>query len=191
VNASGFPEEKHPETVSQSGPIWQMAGYWPARASTIIAGFYGRRFIRPWRTFPMYEDRPLQEFLDGLASKSPTPGGGSAAAIIGAMGAALVSMVCNLTVGKAGYSTVEEDMKSMLNEAEALRTRLTDMVRADVEAFDRVMAAYRLPKENDEQKQVRSAAIQEALKAPRWSGSAAQPLKKATTTPSATPASRS
>jgi formiminotetrahydrofolate cyclodeaminase len=113
----------------------------------------------------MFQNQTLQQFLDGLASKAPTPGGGSAAAIMGAMGAALVGMVCNLTLGKAQYAAVDAEMQALLDEAEALRARLAGMVQADVEAFDRVMAAYRLPKDNEADKQARSAAIQDALKA--------------------------
>ncbi len=113
----------------------------------------------------MIKDKPIQTFLDELASKSSTPGGGSAAAIMGAMGAALVSMVCNLTIGKQNYLDVEDDMKDVLRRAEELRERLTDMVRADVEVFDRVMVAYGLPKETDLQKTARSEAIQSALRA--------------------------
>ncbi|MFO1417331.1 MAG: cyclodeaminase/cyclohydrolase family protein [Methylotetracoccus sp.] len=109
-------------------------------------------------------DKPLQQFLDDLASRSATPGGGSATAIIGAMGAALVSMVCNLTLGKAGYESVASEMSDTLAEAENLRARLADMVRQDIDAFDRVMACYAMPKLTDEQKHVRSAAIQDALK---------------------------
>ncbi len=113
----------------------------------------------------MINDTSIQHFLDELASKAPTPGGGSAAAIIGAMGAGLVSMVCNLTIGKKGYEAVEADMRATLDASESLRARLSDTVRADVEAFDRVMGAYRLPKETDADKQARSEAIQAALKA--------------------------
>ncbi|EGK73400.1 Methenyltetrahydrofolate cyclohydrolase [Methyloversatilis universalis FAM5] len=110
------------------------------------------------------KDKPVTAFLDELASSAATPGGGSAAAIMGGMGAALVSMVCNLTIGKKAYVEVEGDMKDLLAKAEALRTRLTDFIRADVEAFDGLMAAYGLPKDTDEQKAARSAAIQEGLK---------------------------
>ena len=109
------------------------------------------------------KDASIEEFLEGLASKSATPGGGSAAAIMGAMGAALVSMVCNLTVGKKNYESVSEEMAALLPRLEDLRHRLIDMVAADVDAFDQVMAAYGLPKETDADKQSRSAAIQEAL----------------------------
>jgi len=109
------------------------------------------------------KDASIEEFLEGLASKSATPGGGSAAAIMGAMGAALVSMVCNLTVGKKNYESVSEEMAALLPRLEDLRHRLIDMVAADVDAFDQVMAAYGLPKETDADKKSRSAAIQEAL----------------------------
>ncbi|HYE36472.1 MAG TPA: cyclodeaminase/cyclohydrolase family protein [Methylocaldum sp.] len=112
----------------------------------------------------MIKDKTIHQFLDDLASKSPTPGGGSAAAIMGAMGAALVSMVCNLTIGKKNYEAVEPEMKEILTQAESLRARLMDMIRADVEVFDKVMGAYGLPKETDEQKAARSQQIQSALR---------------------------
>ena len=112
----------------------------------------------------MIKDRSIQEFLDRLASSAATPGGGSAAAIMGATGAALVSMVCTLTVGKSNYLEVEDEMKTVLREAEFLRARLTDMISEDIAAFDKLMAAYGLPKQTDEQKSARSAAIQAGLK---------------------------
>jgi len=112
----------------------------------------------------MIKDKSLQVFLDELASSAPTPGGGSGAAIMGAMGAALVSMVCNLTVGKKGYEEVEDDLKDVLKQAEALRDCMTDMIRADVEVFDRLMASYGMPKETDEEKAARSDEIQASLK---------------------------
>ncbi|MFM8442289.1 MAG: methenyltetrahydrofolate cyclohydrolase [Methylococcus sp.] len=112
----------------------------------------------------MIEETPLQQFLDELASQSSTPGGGSAAAIMGAMGAALVSMVCNLTIGKPNYAEVGELMTDTLARAEALRTRLIELVQADIRAFDAVMAAYALPRQTETEKQQRSARIQDALK---------------------------
>ena len=110
------------------------------------------------------KDQPIQQFLDDLASKSATPGGGSAAAIMGAQGAALISMVCNLTIGKPKFAEVEADMQALLSDAEALREQLTDMIKADIEVFNRVMASYGLPKETDAEKAARSAAIQDVLK---------------------------
>ncbi len=106
----------------------------------------------------------IEAFLDGLASQSATPGGGSAAAIMGAKGAALVSMVCHLTIGKKKYADVEAEMKAMLVKSEALRRALTGMVQDDVKAFDQVMGAYGMAKETDAEKAARSEAIQAALK---------------------------
>lgn len=112
----------------------------------------------------MIKDSAIEPFLDALASQSATPGGGSAAAIIGAMGAALVSMVCNLTIGKKKYADVEDEMTNVLNEAERLRRTLTDMIQDDVQAFDAVMGAYGMAKETDAEKAARGEAIQVALK---------------------------
>ncbi len=113
----------------------------------------------------MIKEKSMQEFLDELASKASTPGGGSAAAIMAAMGAALVSMVANLTVGKKNYESVDAEMQEMLTSSENLRDRATDMIRADVEVFDQVMAAYGMPRETDDEKAKRSETIQQALKA--------------------------
>ena len=110
------------------------------------------------------KDTAIEPFLDQLASNAATPGGGSAAAIIGAMGAALVSMVCNLTVGKKKYADVEAEMKDVLAKTEALRKKLTSMIQDDVRAFDAVMGAYGMPKETDADKTARDKAIQAALK---------------------------
>lgn len=110
------------------------------------------------------KDVPVEQFLAELASSSATPGGGSAAAIIGAQGAALVSMVCNLTIGKKKYADVEADMKAVLAKSESVRERLTGIIQDDVGAFDKVMAAYGMAKESDAEKSARSDAIQDALK---------------------------
>ena len=106
----------------------------------------------------------VNEFLDKLASHDATPGGGSAAAVMGAQSAALTSMVCQLTIGKAQYAGVEQDMQDLLSQSEALRHRLTAMIQEDVEVFDQLMACYRLPKNSDEEKTARSAKIQAVLK---------------------------
>jgi formiminotetrahydrofolate cyclodeaminase len=110
------------------------------------------------------KDKSIQTFLDELASKSATPGGGSAAAFMGAQGAALVGMVCRLTIGKPRFAEVEAEMQDALDKAEALRSQLTGLIKSDIDVFDRLMSKYALPKETDEQKAVRSAAIQEVLK---------------------------
>jgi formiminotetrahydrofolate cyclodeaminase len=105
----------------------------------------------------------VDDFLLQLASSAPTPGGGSAAAVMGAMGAALVSMTCNVSIGKKGYEAVEADLLAVRNSSEIWRLRLAAMVAEDVAAFDGLMAAYKLPKATDDDKARRSAAIQESL----------------------------
>ncbi|MSR17415.1 MAG: methenyltetrahydrofolate cyclohydrolase [Methylococcaceae bacterium] len=110
------------------------------------------------------KDNSLQNYLDTLASKSATPGGGSAAALMGAQAAALTSMVCNLTIGKPKYAEVETEMQALLEKSEALREVLTAMIKADIDVFNRLMATYGLPKETDDEKVARSAAIQTVLK---------------------------
>jgi formiminotetrahydrofolate cyclodeaminase len=105
----------------------------------------------------------VDDFLEQLASASPTPGGGSAAAIMGAMGAALVSMVCNVTIGKKGQEQAVAEMLAVRAESETLRARLTAMVGEDIAAFDGLMAAYKLPKAGEDDKARRSTAIQASL----------------------------
>jgi formiminotetrahydrofolate cyclodeaminase len=112
----------------------------------------------------MVTEDSVEKFLDELASGHPTPGGGSAAAIMGAMGAALISMVCNVTIGKKGYEGVEGEMKALLHESETLRRRLTGMVADDIAAFNSILTAYKLPKSTEEEKAARGAAIQTGLR---------------------------
>lgn len=112
----------------------------------------------------MMTDESLQTFLDQLASRASTPGGGSAAGLMGAMGAALVSMVCNLTLGKEKHADVAAEMATVLASAEELRAGLTAAITEDIAAFDAVMAAYGLARATDEEKALRTAAIQLALK---------------------------
>jgi formiminotetrahydrofolate cyclodeaminase len=111
------------------------------------------------------KDKSIQIFLDDLASRSATPGGGSVSALMGAQSAALTSMVCNLTIGKPKYAEVEAEMQALLKKSEALREKLTGLIKADVDVFNRLMAAYSLPKETDEEKMVRTEEIQTVLKA--------------------------
>lgn len=113
----------------------------------------------------MMTQKSVETFLDELASAAPTPGGGSAAAVMGAMGAALVSMVCNVTLGKKGQEEAAPDMRAVRDESEKLRVRLTAMVAEDIAAFDALMAAYRLPKGSDAEKSHRADAIQATLRA--------------------------
>jgi formiminotetrahydrofolate cyclodeaminase len=112
----------------------------------------------------MITQTSVEKFLDDLASAAPTPGGGSAAAIMGAMGAALISMVCNVTLGKKGQEAAAAEMQAVRTESEKLRAQLTAMVADDVAAFDGLMAAYRLPKSSDDEKTRRAEAIQSSLR---------------------------
>ncbi len=109
-------------------------------------------------------DKPVTTFLDELASNAPAPGGGSVAALSGALGAALVSMVCNLTLGKKGYEEVQNDIEGLLARSEALRQELTDLLEADVAAYTAYSQAAKMPKDTDEQKAARTEAMQIALK---------------------------
>jgi len=109
-------------------------------------------------------EQPVVQFLDALASSAPAPGGGSVAALSGALGAALVSMVCNLTLGKKKYADVQDDIAALVEQSEALRHRLVGLLEADVEVYTGVSSAYRMPRQTPEEKTARSAAIQEALK---------------------------
>lgn len=108
--------------------------------------------------------KSMHAFLDDLASSSPAPGGGSVAALSGALGSALTSMVCNLTIGKKKYADVDEEMKKVLAQAEHMREQFTELVERDTHAFNKVIEAFALPKETDPQKALRAAAIREATK---------------------------
>jgi len=112
----------------------------------------------------MITQSSIDEFLERLASAQPTPGGGSAAAIMGAMGAALVCMVCNVSIGKKGCEAVEAGLQAVRARSETLRRRLGSMVAEDVAAFDGLMAAYKLPKATEEQKNQRAEAVQASLR---------------------------
>ena len=112
----------------------------------------------------MLPEKSVTSFLDELASHSPAPGGGSVAALAGALGAALTSMVSNLTIGRKKYPDVQGDMKNILRDAEELRRKFTALIDRDTEAFSKVMEAYGLPKDSHDQQALRSAAIQEATK---------------------------
>jgi methenyltetrahydrofolate cyclohydrolase len=109
-------------------------------------------------------DQSVTSFLDQLASSAPAPGGGGAAALGGAMAAALVSMVCNLTIGKPRFAAVETEMRDVLDRAEALRHELQELAEADVVAFNRLSASYKLPRTTDADVAIRRDAIQSSLR---------------------------
>lgn len=104
------------------------------------------------------------DFLAQLAAKQSTPGGGGAAALTGSQAAALLCMVANFTVGAKKYADVQEEMKELLAQAEALRVRLLALTDEDVVAFQGVTACYAMPKETDAEKAARTSALQMALK---------------------------
>ncbi|MBN2170817.1 MAG: glutamate formimidoyltransferase [Candidatus Krumholzibacteriota bacterium] len=105
----------------------------------------------------------VAEFTEVLSSSAPAPGGGSVSALCGALAAGLAAMVARLTRGKK-YAAVEGAMADMVKDADALREKLEQKVDEDTEAFNQVMAAFKLPKQTDEEKAARSAAVQEATK---------------------------
>lgn len=111
-------------------------------------------------------------FLEDLAGSAPAPGGGGAAALVGAAGAALGNMVGSLTIGKKKYAAVEADVLVLNRRATALRKRLEGLVQADADAFTPLAAAYKLPKETPEQQAHKAAVLEAALE-----GACAVPLE--------------
>ena len=112
---------------------------------------------------PSLLDLRLRDLLDRFASTDPTPGGGSAAALSGATGAALVAMVCAMAKTRTGAPEERGRLETALGWAREASSRLRSLVDEDSEAFDAVMAAYRLPKATDEEKAQRKQAITRAM----------------------------
>jgi len=112
----------------------------------------------------MLTSKILSEFIDDVSSNSPAPGGGSVSALCGALGSALTAMVCRLTIGKKNYEGVQDEMLATLGQADELRAKLTGLIDRDTEAFNLVMKAFTLPKITDDEKRIRSEAIQTATK---------------------------
>jgi len=106
--------------------------------------------------------KSIQKYLEELSSNSPTPGGGNVAALCGALSASLGVMVCNLTIGKKKYLDVEADMNQLKEKLNVYTERFITLAKNDNEAFERVMDAFKLPKETDEQKKLRSGAIEKS-----------------------------
>lgn len=109
--------------------------------------------------------KPINSFLDELASSAPAPGGGSVAALSGALGAALISMVSNLTIGKEKYAGVQDEITALLKKSETLRDKLADLIEEDVEVYTRLSQTMKMPRDTEEQKNTRIKAMDKALKA--------------------------
>ncbi len=106
----------------------------------------------------------IEEFINELASNSPAPGGGTAAALGGAMGISLLEMVANLTIGKKGFESVKEEMQGRVKVFEGKRGDLLKLMDTDTEVFNEFMAALKMPKNTEEEKAVRRQKMQETLK---------------------------
>jgi formiminotetrahydrofolate cyclodeaminase len=111
----------------------------------------------------IYRDEPLRIYLDDAASGKPAPGGGSVSACAGALGAALVAMVCNLTRGREKFADVEVEMVALVDQAEEARTRLEQLLQDDTTAYNGVITAFRMPKETADEQAARKAAVQAGL----------------------------
>jgi formiminotetrahydrofolate cyclodeaminase len=106
---------------------------------------------------PVDSETMMEDILSEISSASPAPGGGSVAALSGSFSCALISMVCNLTIGKKKYGDVETEFKDILNETEILKRELLDLSKRDVEAFNEVMAAYKISDEEEKKKKLQVA----------------------------------
>jgi len=111
-----------------------------------------------------YERESLKNFCDLVASGNPTPGGGAVGAVVGALGASLVEMVANLTIGRKKYEEWEAEMERVVEKMEALREKMLALMNEDIVAFNQVMESYKLPNSTEEEKKIRKEKLQEALK---------------------------
>lgn len=111
----------------------------------------------------MYLNKPVQEYLSDLASGQPTPGGGSAAALSGAMASALACMVARLTLNKADYAAVHSEIETVLQHVEQARERFQQLMQADIDAYGQLSACFKMPRTTDQERAARTQAIQAAL----------------------------
>jgi len=112
----------------------------------------------------MLANLSIREFLEKTASKDPVPGGGSAAALGAAIASSLSEMVANLTVGRKDYTAVEDEMKAVSKQAADFRDKLIGYIDKDSDAYQQVMQAFKLPKNTEEEKNIRARAVEEGLK---------------------------
>lgn len=151
-------------------PTWsELIGLMPQRvlleagAHAIKLRGYNEGMILEQRIRETVHTHTVDGFLSNVASATPTPGGGSASAHVGALGAALTQMVAGLTIGKKKYADVADDMSAIVSQAESLRGRLTALVQRDADSFEAVRTASRLPQDTDDQRSARATAVREAL----------------------------
>jgi len=109
-----------------------------------------------------YHSKPLVRYLEDAAAAKATPGGGSVAAMAGALASTMASMAAGFTAGREKFKHVQTEIEAALARLADLRDRLLDLADKDMDAYEKIMAAYRLPKETNEQKKARSAAIRDA-----------------------------
>lgn len=153
--SAGIPRRRIVETAIQSLGLRELGPFDPdERVLEYRAGLVDGRLV----------SMTQREFVDELSTDSPAPGGGSVAALSAAQAAALVAMVGNLTVGKKGYEAAQDRLLVMAEEAQELKDLLLDAMDQDTAAFDKVMAAFGLPKGSDEQRRARTFAIAEATR---------------------------
>ncbi|BDR90351.1 methenyltetrahydrofolate cyclohydrolase [Clostridium tetani] len=122
----------------------------------------------------MLKDLSIKDFIYETASDSPAPGGGSIAALSAASSAALIEMVANLTIGKKGYEDVEEEMKKLKGMASEYKEKFVNYIDEDSDSFNKIMDAFKMPKNTEEEKEARTKVIQEGFK-----GAATVPLNVA------------
>ncbi len=162
------------DTIKREAARWgvnvtesEIVGLVPQGALNACARYYLQ--LNDFKRDQILENRlvpakGMPDFLNDLASSAPTPGGGSAAALSGALGTALMTMVANLTVGKKGYEEFDAELKPLKDRLLPLRERFMNLVDEDANSFKKVMAAYKLPKMTEADKQERDKAVSEALK---------------------------
>lgn len=146
----------------------EVVGLLPNDAIVDVADFYLR--LENFSKDQILEEKLKQaggetvkeSFYDDVASSSPAPGGGSVSASAGALAASLAAMVCRLTVGKKGYEEVKDELTDVRDRADELRRDLEKLIEEDKNAFDGVMAAFKLPKSTDEEKAARGEAVEKA-----------------------------
>lgn len=112
----------------------------------------------------MYLERPLKDFIKDTSSRTPTPGGGSVAALVGALGSALLSMVGNFTRGKKKFESVQDEVKKILQELDSYTSRFCELIEEDISAYQNFSRVLSLPKNTQQEQKARAKAMEDALK---------------------------